>query len=141
MPGPRRTGRLSDRVREQHATVHALLEEGTALRVIARRLGLARNTVRRLAHAKDPDELPVGRWSGHVSILGSYKPYVDQRYAEGHTVARRLFEEIRERDYQGQEQIVRKHVHRLREAFPNQPPPRRKISGALCRPGRSPETR
>ncbi|MER7149236.1 transposase [Streptomyces xanthochromogenes] len=67
--GPRRSGRLSDRVREQHATVHDLLREGTALRVIARRLGLARNTVRRLAHAKDPDELLVGRWSGRVSIL------------------------------------------------------------------------
>ncbi|WP_443078006.1 hypothetical protein [Streptomyces sp. NBC_01450] len=46
---------MSDRVREQHATVHGLLKEGIALRVIARRLGLARNTVRRLAHAKDPD--------------------------------------------------------------------------------------
>ncbi|MFI0206890.1 MULTISPECIES: ISL3 family transposase [Streptomyces] len=126
--GPRRSGRLSDRVREQHATVHALLAEGTALRVIARRLGLARNTVRRLAHAKDPDELLVGRWKGRVSILDSYKAHIDQRYAEGQTVARRLFEEIRERGYQGQEQIVRKYVHRLREAFPNQPPPRRKTS-------------
>jgi hypothetical protein len=76
---PRRSGRLSDRVREQHATVHALLAEGIALRVIARQLGLARNTVRRLAHAKDPDELLVGRWSGRVSILDPFKPYIDQR--------------------------------------------------------------
>ncbi|KPI02432.1 transposase IS204/IS1001/IS1096/IS1165 family protein [Actinobacteria bacterium OV450] len=109
--GPRRSGRLSDRVREQHATVHGLLAEGIALRVIARRLGLARNTVRRLAHAKDPDELLVGRWNGRASILDPYKPYIDRRYAEGHTVARRLFMEIRERGYGGQEQIVRKYVH------------------------------
>ncbi|MFD5513294.1 transposase [Streptomyces sp. NPDC127051] len=49
--GPRRSGRLSDCVREQHAAVHGLLAEGIALRVIARQLGLARNTVRRLRAA------------------------------------------------------------------------------------------
>jgi len=46
---PRRSGRLSDRVRNQHAAVHDLLSQGIALRAIARQLGLARNTVRRLA--------------------------------------------------------------------------------------------
>ncbi|MFE2726680.1 transposase [Kitasatospora sp. NPDC059327] len=66
---PRRTGRLSDRVREQHAAVHALRQDGFSLRVIARKLGLARGTVRRLARAKDPDELLVGRWTGRTSIL------------------------------------------------------------------------
>lgn len=78
--GPRRTGRLSDRVREQHMAVHALLENGVALREIARRLGLARNTVRRLAHATDPDELLVGKWTGRASILDPYKPYIHQRW-------------------------------------------------------------
>ncbi|WP_434095581.1 ISL3 family transposase [Streptomyces goshikiensis] len=125
---PRRSGRLSDRVRENHAAVHALLDEGIGLRPITRRLGLARNTVRRLAGAKDPDELLVGRWTGRASILDPYKPYLDQRFAEGHTVARRLFEEVRQRGYPGQEQIVRKYVHQLREAFPHQEPPRRKPS-------------
>ncbi|GAA3126943.1 hypothetical protein GCM10010521_11800 [Streptomyces rameus] len=92
-PGePRQSGRLSDRVREQHAAVHALLDEGLGLRPIARRLGLARNTVRRLAHAATADELLVGRWTGRTSILDPYKPYLHQRWAEGCTVARRLFE-------------------------------------------------
>ncbi|WP_107084805.1 transposase [Streptomyces virginiae] len=40
-----------------------------ALRTIADQLGLARNTVRRLARAADPDELLVGRWTGRASIL------------------------------------------------------------------------
>ncbi|MEU1600102.1 hypothetical protein ABZ468_46895 [Streptomyces sp. NPDC005708] len=93
-----------------------------------RRLGLARGTVRRLAHASDPDELLVGRWTGRTSILDPYKPYLHQRYAEGCTVARRLFEEIRQRGYPGQEQVVRVYVRRLREAFPHQDPPRRKPS-------------
>jgi transposase len=125
---PRRRGRLSDRVREQHAAVHALVNEGAGLRPIARRLGLARNTVRRLANAKDADELLVGQWTGRTSILDPYKPYLGQRYAEGCTVARRLFEELRQRGYPGQEQVVRRYVRRLREAFPHQDPPRRKPS-------------
>ncbi|WP_371666596.1 ISL3 family transposase [Streptomyces sp. NBC_00289] len=40
--GPRTTGRLSDRIREQHAAIHALLEQGIGLRAIARQQGLAR---------------------------------------------------------------------------------------------------
>ncbi|MET8249074.1 transposase [Streptomyces sp. NPDC005202] len=78
---PRPSGRLSDRVREQHAAVHALLDEGLELRPIARQLGLARNTVRRLAHAATADELLVGRWTGRTSILDPYKPYLHQRWA------------------------------------------------------------
>ncbi|MFE7216957.1 transposase [Streptomyces sp. NPDC057611] len=122
---PRQSGRLSSRVREQHAAVHALLDEGLGLRPIARRLGLARNTVRRLAHAATADELLVGRWTGRNSILDPYKPYLHQRWAEGCTVARRLFEEVRERGYPGGESVVKKYVQRLREAFPHDDPPRK----------------
>ncbi|MFD7163683.1 ISL3 family transposase [Streptomyces violascens] len=125
---PRSTGRLPERVRERHAAVHDLLGTGTGLRTIAKQLGLARNTVRRYAHATSADELLVGRWTGRPSILDPYKPHIDQRYAEGQTNARRLFEEIQQRGYPGQEQIVRKYVHRLRLAFPRQDPPRRKPS-------------
>jgi transposase len=127
-PAVRSTGRLADRVREQHAAVHALLAAGVGLRTIARELGLARNTVRRYAHAADPEELLVGRWTGRVSILDPFKPHIDQRFAQGCTNARRLFEEIVQRGYPGKEQIVRKYVHRLRLAFPRQDPPRRRPS-------------
>ncbi|MDF3294356.1 ISL3 family transposase [Streptomyces silvisoli] len=72
--GPRTTGRLSDRVREQHEAVRALLGQGIAMREIGRRLGLARNTVRRYAHVASADELLVGRWTGRTSILDPYKP-------------------------------------------------------------------
>ncbi|MEU2133968.1 ISL3 family transposase [Streptomyces sp. NPDC018352] len=121
----RQSGRLSDRVREQHATVHRLLDEGLGVRPVARRLGLARNTVRRLAHAATADELLVGRWTGRTSILDPYKPYLHQRWAEGCTVARRLFEELRERGYPGGESLVKKYVQRIREAFPHGDPPRK----------------
>ncbi|MEU3462917.1 transposase [Streptomyces sp. NPDC006733] len=120
--GPRTTGRLSDRVRERHADVRSLLDQGVGLRAIARRLGLARNTVRRFANAADPDELLVGQWTGRPSILDPYKPYLHQRWAEGCTVARALFEELRERGYLGGESIVKKYVGKLRESFPHNPP-------------------
>ncbi|MEY9937649.1 transposase [Streptacidiphilus sp. MAP5-3] len=91
-------------------------------------MGLARNTVRRYAQATGTDELLVGRWTGRASILDPFKPHLDQRFAQGCTNARRLFEEIVQRGYPGKEQIVRKYVHRLRLAFPGQDPPRRKPS-------------
>ncbi|WP_371666483.1 ISL3 family transposase [Streptomyces sp. NBC_00289] len=120
--GPRTTGRLSDRIREQHAAIHALLEQGIGLRAIARQQGLARNTVRRFANAASADELLVGRWTGRASILDPYKPYLHQRWAEGCTVARRLFEEVRERGYPGGENVVKVYVAKLRENFPHDPP-------------------
>ncbi|WP_434600592.1 ISL3 family transposase [Streptomyces sp. A5-4] len=120
--GLRTTGRLSDRVREQHAAVHALLSQGVGLRAIARQLGLARNTVRRYANAAGTDELLVGRWTGRTSILDPYKPYLHQRWAEGCTVGRRLFEEVRERGYPGGVNVVKKYVAKLRENFPHDPP-------------------
>ncbi|MGY4928459.1 ISL3 family transposase [Streptomyces sp. 900105755] len=123
--GPRRSGRLSDRVREQHAAVHTLLGQGMKLRPIARELRLARNTVRRLAHAATADELLVGRWTGRTSILDPYKPHVHQRWQEGCTNATRLFEELCERGYRGGLTVVRRYVHQLREAFPQADPPRR----------------
>ncbi|MFE1444408.1 ISL3 family transposase [Streptomyces sp. NPDC058739] len=122
---PRQSGRLSDRIREQHAAVRALLNEALGLRPIARQLGLARNTVRRLANAATADELLVGRWAGRPSILDPYKPYLHQRWAEGCTVARRLFEELGERGHPGGESVVKKYVQRLREAFPHDDPPRK----------------
>ncbi|MFF1768043.1 transposase [Streptomyces sp. NPDC058249] len=51
------------------------------------------------------------------------KPYLHQRWDEGCTVARRLFEEVRQRGYSGGESVVKKYVHRLRESFPLDPPP------------------
>lgn len=120
--GPRTTGRLSDRVREQHEAVHALLEQGIAMREISRRLGLARNTVRRYAHAASADELLVGRWTGRTSILDPYKPHLHQRWAQGCTVARRLFEEVRERGYPGGENVVKVYATKLRADFTPTPP-------------------
>lgn len=128
LAGPRTSGRLSERVRRQHATVHGLLGQGMALRAIARELGLSRTTVRRLAHAANPDELLVGQWTGRISILDAHKPYLHQRWAEGCTNAVRLFDELRVRGYRGGITIVREYVRRLRDVCPRDDPPRKHCS-------------
>ncbi|WAZ26774.1 hypothetical protein STRCI_008410 [Streptomyces cinnabarinus] len=74
--------------------VHTLLGQGVGPRPTAREVGLARHTVRRLAHAATADDLLVGRWTGLPSILDPFKSPLHQRWAEGCTVARRLFEEL-----------------------------------------------
>jgi hypothetical protein len=81
--------------------------------------------VRRLARAATADELLVGQWTGRGSILDPYKPHLLQRWAQGCTVARRLFEELRERGYPGGESVVKRYVQQLREAFPHDDPPRK----------------
>lgn len=123
--GPRQTGRLSDRVRRQHKAVHDLLARGKGFRAIARELGLARNTIRRLVQANSPDELLVGQWTSRTSVLDPHKRYLHQRWNEGCTNASQLFTELRERGYQGGTTIVRQYVRRLREAFPHDDVPRK----------------
>lgn len=114
--------------REQHTRVHDLLHDGVGLRAIARQLGLARNTVRRLAHAAHPDELLVRQWTGCSSTLDPYQPYLNQRWSEGCTVARHLFHEVRERGFPGSEKVVKKYVRELRVAFPHPEPLRKRAS-------------
>jgi len=123
--GLRTSGRLSDRVRRQHATVHELIGKGMSLRGIARELQVSRTTVRRLARAATADELLAGKWTNLPSILDGHKPYLHQRWAQSCTNATRLFHELRERGYQGGTTVVRHYVQQLREAFPHPGPPRR----------------
>lgn len=72
------------------------------------------------------DDLLVGPWTGRTSILAPHR--LHPRWAEGCTVARRLFEEGRERGYPGGESVVKRYVQRLREAFQHDDPPRRALS-------------
>jgi transposase len=123
---PRTSGRISDRTRERHQAIHDLHSQGHSLRAIARQLGLSRTTVRRFQRATTADDLLVGKWTGRSSILDPHKPYPHQRWADGCTTARRLFEEIRDRGYTGGESVVREYVRRLGAAVPhtNRPPRR-----------------
>ncbi|MEO3753636.1 transposase [Streptomyces sp. B6B3] len=123
---PRTSGRISDRTHERHQAVHDLHCQGLSLRGIAAQLGLARNTVRRFLRAASADDLLAGKWTGRACSLDAHKSYLHQRWAQGCTTARRLFEEIRDRGYTGGESVVKEYVRRLREAVPQENrPPRR----------------
>jgi len=117
-------GRLAVRVEQHHTAVHALLDEGLSVRAIARRLGLARNTVRRYARAATWQELATGRWQNLPSILDPYKPYLHRRWHKGHTDASKLHAELRERGFTGSYSVVRDYLRRFRRTPMDAPPPR-----------------
>ncbi|MFE2486461.1 ISL3 family transposase, partial [Streptomyces mirabilis] len=105
-------GRLAARVERHHAAVHDLLRQGMGIRAVSRQLGLAVNTVRRYARAATWEELTTGRWQNLPSILDPHKPYLHQRWCEGHTVAVKLHAELRERGFTGSYSAVRDYLQR-----------------------------
>ncbi|MFJ6623410.1 transposase [Kitasatospora sp. NPDC091335] len=118
--------RYADRTRELHQAIHALLDQGLSRREISRRLDLARGTVRRFAHAGIPEELVVGKWQGRTSVLDDYKPYLHQRWQEGCTTAKTLFEEIKATGNTGGLTVLRDYLRPLRSgAEPQAAPPGR----------------
>ncbi|MET7353929.1 ISL3 family transposase [Streptomyces mirabilis] len=123
-PPVSRAGRLAARVEQRHAVVHGLLDQGLGLRAVARQSGLALNTVRRYARAHTWEELATGRWQNLPSTLDPYKPYLHQRWREGHTVAVKLHAELRERGFTGSYSTVRDYLQRFRRA-PARVPARR----------------
>ncbi|MFE7532586.1 ISL3 family transposase [Kitasatospora sp. NPDC057542] len=130
--------RYADRTRERHDAVHTLLDQGLSRREISRRLGLARGTVRRFAHAEAPEELVVGKWQGRASVLDDYKPYLHQRWQEGCTTAKTLFDEIKAVGYTGGLTILRDYLWPLRSGAPPQdrftrPPSVRDVTSWITR--------
>ncbi len=106
--------RCADRTRDRHQEIHALIEKGLTLHAISRELGLARNTVRKFARAATAEELSEGKWQGRASILDDYKPYLHQRWQEGCTSAKKLFEEIKAAGFRGGYSVVRDYLQPLR---------------------------
>ncbi|WP_443078990.1 ISL3 family transposase [Streptosporangium sp. NBC_01495] len=118
-----RGGRIAERTRQRHTTIHELLSQGVTLRVIAAQLRLARNTVRRFARAADPEELLVNDGTGRrPSMLEQHKPYLHQRWNDGITDATRLWQEIRVRGYPGGYSHVRDYLAPLRTTATITPP-------------------
>ncbi|MFD7447145.1 hypothetical protein [Streptomyces sp. NPDC059909] len=136
-PPASKAGRLAARVEQHHTAVHDLLDQGLGIRAVARHLGLAVNTVRRYARADTWQELATGRWQNLPSTLDPYKPYLHQRWHEGHTVAVKLHAELRERGFTGSYSVVRDYLQRFRRTPNDTPPPRppgvRKVTGWITR--------
>ncbi|AVV40484.1 ISL3 family transposase [Streptomyces sp. P3] len=128
----------ADRTRDRHQEIHALIDKGLTLREISRELGLARNTVRKFTHAATAEELNAGKWQGRASVLDDYKPYLHQRWQEGCTSAKKLFEEIKAAGFRGGYSVVRDYLQPLRAgAKPadraRRPPSVREVTGWITR--------
>lgn len=107
--------RLVARHRERHAAVQALRAQGCSIREIARRLGLAPNTVLKFAQAASIDELLV-KATTRPSVLDPFKPYLGQRWNQGITSAAALHEEIRARGWTGSVPTVERYLRQFRTA-------------------------
>lgn len=124
-PVPYPEGKFLDRLRDTHAAVRAQVAQGHSLREIARRLGLGRNTVRKYARAATPEVMLHGQWQDRASKLDPYRPYLEQRIAEGCTNLSRLHREIQERGARCSYSTLRDYVHPLhpgRRSATNRPP-------------------
>lgn len=96
---------------EEWMEVKHLLRQGLSQRQVARRTGLSRNTVARLAAQPAPQ--PYARAS-QGSILDPYKDYLTERFRAYPLSAVRLLEEIRPMGYPGGVHLVREFLATLR---------------------------
>jgi transposase len=133
--GAEPVGRRAERKKAAHALVHEMLTEGHSRRAIARHLGWGLNTVLRYANA--------ARWQDTIrdnrprpSRLDPYKPYLEQRFAEGCTSATQLHGELIAKQAPVTYGMVRAHLATLRRVpaeAPPRPPTVRQVTGWLTR--------
>ena len=112
VPAPAPDTRAAQRARHNHGAVHALLRQGVALRVIARRLPLDRNAVRRYARAATWQET-VATWPKHPGIIAPYHDYLQQRWDDGEHSPTALYREITARGFTGCYNTVMYHCRTL----------------------------
>ena len=78
--------------RRRYKHIDDLREQGLSMRAIARRLDVNFKTVRRYVRAASVDVLVAG--GVQVSVLDPFKPYLNDRLADGERNATRLLAEI-----------------------------------------------
>lgn len=106
-----------DRRLERYQAVVDLYKQGTKVRAIARQLGMSRTTVKRYLKANGFPEMSSRE--GQVSILDSYLPYLQQRWAEGCHNGVQLYREIQQQGYPGSRPSVSRWVAKMRKQEPS----------------------
>ncbi|WP_405844585.1 ISL3 family transposase [Streptomyces sp. NBC_01518] len=129
---------LMQRVTERHAEIHRLRDATWTISAIARRFGLDRKTVRRYL-TTDLEVLIASARDRRPRQLDPYRPYLQQRFADGLTNAAQLYREIHEHGYRGNHQAVRLYIRTLRGGTAAAEPPRpiptpRRITSWIMRP-------
>lgn len=101
-----------DRQRTRYEQVQALQTQGYSYRAIAKRIGLSRDTVTRLARADAP---PQRRHQiRRPSIMDPFEPYLRERWVQGEHNSAQLYTEIREQGFMGSLVLVRQRLARWR---------------------------
>ncbi len=101
-----------EHTRQRYDRTHDLRDQGLSMRAIARRLDLNFKTVRRYLRAGSVDSLLAG--GVQVSVLDSFKPYLNERLAEGERNATLLFVEITGQGYTGGYKTLARYLRPLR---------------------------
>ena len=83
--------------------VHELVAQGRSVGAIARELKLQRYTVRKY---RDMAEFRDQRTTARPSVVEPYRAYVEQRWAEGCTEVKQLWEELQSRGFRGRYKSV-----------------------------------
>lgn len=104
--------------------VRELQREGVPIREIARRLGIARNTVRKYVRPRTAAAARAER--PRASKIAPFREYIETRLAEGPRSCLALLEELRERGYTGSYTTLKRYVQprrRRRSAWHSDPNP------------------
>lgn len=103
--------------------VRELQREGIPIREIARRLGIARNTVRKYVR---PRLISAGRPDRpRPSKIAPYREYIEARLAEAPRSCLALLDDLRARGYTGSYTTLKRYVQprrRRRSAWHSDPP-------------------
>jgi transposase len=98
-----------------HEDVRTLVEQGISLRAIARKLHLARATVRKFAQTEKYPEMHHPKRGEKWSILNPYKSYILDRWQHGCTNGVQLYDEIKVRGFTGSAALLRMFLADLRK--------------------------
>ena len=105
---------LAARTQARHAQIHAALARGLTITEISRTLRLERKTVRRYATAATADQLIGGARLMRPGLPGPHQAWLRQRWDEGIRSTERLYQELRDRGYQGSMRTLRRLTAQLR---------------------------
>jgi transposase len=103
--------------KEHFRLVRYLSAKGYSQRLIARTLGISRQTVRRYLEMSD---LPDWQRQNHApSRLDPYQDYLRQRWRQGCQDTSLLWKELKQKGYPGQRKSVAEYLERFRKPSPH----------------------